>query len=30
MRRYLISLCLALATLAVTAIGAGANNWPSG
>jgi hypothetical protein len=30
MRRYLISLCFALATIALTAISAGANNWPSG
>jgi hypothetical protein len=30
MRRYLISICLALATIALTAISAGADNWPSG
>jgi hypothetical protein len=30
MRRYLISLCFALATIALTAIAAGADNWPSG
>jgi hypothetical protein len=30
MRRFLISTCLALATIALTAISVGATGWPSG
>jgi len=30
MRRFLISLCLALSTVALAAISVGADSWPSG
>jgi hypothetical protein len=30
MRRFLLATCVALATIALTAISAGATGWPSG